>query len=1649
MTNRAGQPLAMAITVMGLDAGWVPAPVRTATLAPGDFQDVELALRPAHGSVAARYPFTVAVQGIVPDTQAVVTGTALSDTSLLVSTGGRLSVRLTPTASSAVASKRVAVFVTNTGDEPTDVEVTSTSSKQAPLRLRKPQLTVGPGETRRVRGRITVANPRIFGMRTRHAFTITARSAGAPVGAEGAFTQRPFFGPFGTKAIAVVALISMWAALAITFVPKLADTLQARSDAQNATIAGGEGGSGSGDSGGSGAGGSEGSGGSDGSGSGGAGEDGGATQVEQVAAGGGVQLNGVVSGKRPDQVRVSLKPTSLVNEAETQFEPVGYTPPSSLSAVGMVPASASFLDVGATVTQYRSVLTGDDGAWSFPAVSAPGYYLLTFSKPGYDTKRYVVDASSETASEPLDVSMAAGKGSLGGRVTGPKGSLGGAQVTITDGVSTLSTSSATGRSGGGGKGSWSVDGLSTPGSYLVTVTKPGMSTFSYLADLGAGGSKRVDAKLVAGVGSLTGLVEGPDPVTGVAGGLGSATVTATDGEITRTATTVTRGATGRYTLTGLPVPGDYTVTFSAPGYRSLTTKVHLGTGQDRAVKNAQLGPASAVVTGTITDEEGTGLVGAGLTLANKENTYKTMTTSSGNGGGFRFDNVAPGTYVLTTELFGYLTDVVTVQAVAGQNPPPEVNRQLVAQEGGVLPATGHIQGEVTDSRTGGPVTCPEEQPACITATVTDQRPEDPEGQPTTFTTTFPATERYVLPTSEEQGLLPGSHTVRLRAPGYEPAKVVVDVPVGELVTAPPVAMNPLPVVTGRVTPAVGTPATATCVIAIAEGGTSTAPDCVPDQCTGKPDVTKPKQPVCGRVEDKTGFYTLQLPKHGSYDVYVQPSDKEYVPVPGATFKLPVAGTQVYDALIHRMGRIDVLIREPGGAKGELTAAPGAEVTVDGKNPQTTTNDGQVLFTKVEAGDHEVAASKTTDGATITASPRTVPVALDQTVMVNLALTDPIDAILGRVVTNIDGTTQAVPGARIKLTGISGYRDDQPLNKSINLTADDEGCFAVYNDGDPVPDAPAECAGGTWSPTKFTLLSNIISVDISAAGYQTRTPTSEKVATGSLVDFSLQPKGVKFAGTLTTNPTDDSLDLSKARVQITDSAAGTGVLDVEVAADGTLTWNDSHYNQRDVIRPGRYQLSATLDGYQAASASFDCKVSTATDYVCSVGMFELKKLNGVTVEAVAPNPSVDGETIPVAGARFILQQGDKETIRDAGEDVTSAKFTGLVPEATDYDVEVHAAGYQFSRDSMTLTCGEDTTTLDALPAAEPGESLDCTMTLTRSGAITGTVVGTGGDSTVPLVGADVTVAKCTGDPAAGDGTCDPASGTGTHFASTTVADPTDSDTAEFRVTGTRDEEGLTTGFWQVIVTMPGYGSTSKVVEVASLSADTSVGELDLAVKTVNLTVTVYNQKHKKLNDPDLALQLISGPSVTGTPIEATGTGSVFTFTGINPGTYVIAYSGKQIDSGTQQVPVEVGKPEQSFPLTIGLAKNEVSGKITALQGANDAPTALAGATVCLIDAKSKAGCDDDAAVADGTDDGELRVDTGDTGDYMFRTVPHGTYDLVIEAPAGYLSPPRQEDIVFDQTTADYHKDFALTRVTHTVTVTVDLPEGSDRSLDGAK
>ena len=67
----------------------------------------------------------------------------------------------------------------------------------------------------------------------------------------------------------------------------------------------------------------------------------------------------------------------------------------------------------------------------------------------------------------------------------------GATITLTDGTNTVTTSS----NSRGDVGAWSVDGLSTPGTYLITVTKDGLSTESSLVTLNAGDSASVNVGL--------------------------------------------------------------------------------------------------------------------------------------------------------------------------------------------------------------------------------------------------------------------------------------------------------------------------------------------------------------------------------------------------------------------------------------------------------------------------------------------------------------------------------------------------------------------------------------------------------------------------------------------------------------------------------------------------------------------------------------------------------------------------------------------------------------------------------------------------------------------------------------------------------------------------------------------------------------------------------------------------------------------------------------------------------------------------------------------------------------------------------------------------------------------------------------------------
>ncbi|HEU5268929.1 MAG TPA: hypothetical protein VFU36_03325, partial [Jatrophihabitans sp.] len=62
LVNAAAVPRLLTVTVLGLDADWLPRPVLLGPVPAGGSARVELGLRPPSGTLPASYPYAVAVQ---------------------------------------------------------------------------------------------------------------------------------------------------------------------------------------------------------------------------------------------------------------------------------------------------------------------------------------------------------------------------------------------------------------------------------------------------------------------------------------------------------------------------------------------------------------------------------------------------------------------------------------------------------------------------------------------------------------------------------------------------------------------------------------------------------------------------------------------------------------------------------------------------------------------------------------------------------------------------------------------------------------------------------------------------------------------------------------------------------------------------------------------------------------------------------------------------------------------------------------------------------------------------------------------------------------------------------------------------------------------------------------------------------------------------------------------------------------------------------------------------------------------------------------------------------------------------------------------------------------------------------------------------
>ena len=172
--------------------------------------------------------------------------------------------------------------------------------------------------------------------------------------------------------------------------------------------------------------------------------------------------------------------------------------------------------------------------------------------------------------------------------------------------------------------------------------------------------------LTGGTGTITGAVTGPDGLP-----LGGVEVVVAAGDFTAQTATLTTGTPGSFTVTDIPTPGTYAVTFSLDGYLSETRQVGFVVPGTVPGVSVQLRRADATISGTVTGG-GRPIAGATVELTDGETTRSTATAANPNGG-YVFANVPPGSYTLTVTASGFARTVVLVVANAGDAIVRDVN----------------------------------------------------------------------------------------------------------------------------------------------------------------------------------------------------------------------------------------------------------------------------------------------------------------------------------------------------------------------------------------------------------------------------------------------------------------------------------------------------------------------------------------------------------------------------------------------------------------------------------------------------------------------------------------------------------------------------------------------------------------------------------------------------------------------------------------------------------------------------------------------------------------------------------------------------------------------------------------------------------------
>ena len=625
LANDATTEVTPIIDVQGLDADlWAlanPMPV----IAPGAVGRASLRVRLPDDSPPGDR--TVAVTARAPGTDAG----ASAVTVLRVGTNYSLSVETDPSSVTGRSGGRLNTVVRNLGDEDLDVTM-SGRSEGAEVEMRPATFTLPAGTGARLGAVITPLKRSWFSER-RHGVVIEARSGSVPSSTTAMFVQRPTVPPLLLRITAVVLALAVWASVSFVLFDRISgdpevaapvDTVVDSGDAgppADVVLAGA------------------------------------ATDEEDAGVTPPVVIAGTVEGPRdPSGSSVLVERVSFGDEGTTG------------GSTGKIAAGTPVAFSSGTVLEKISATTDEGGRFRVGSgLIADAFYRVTVSRAGFDLTSQVVTTGGGNTEIDLAITLVPGRGQMTGRVTDLAGTpLGGAEIVATQGTVTYRTTTA---SEGEGAGTWQIDGLATPATYLVTIIADGHASQQLTVEVGGGAAvSGVDATMERDRGTIRGAITYRDA------GVGAVTV-ALEGDVSRTTTTLTVGdVAGSFDFPNLPY-GTYLLTFSKDGWLTQSREVTVSTG-DVAIDVRDLLPSTAIIQGAVSQQVTSGSCsypdptagdmelavgscgGVGVSVIGETGTWRT-TTATGDGS-FRLSGIPAGEYTVEFERYGYLPEFYRV-----------------------------------------------------------------------------------------------------------------------------------------------------------------------------------------------------------------------------------------------------------------------------------------------------------------------------------------------------------------------------------------------------------------------------------------------------------------------------------------------------------------------------------------------------------------------------------------------------------------------------------------------------------------------------------------------------------------------------------------------------------------------------------------------------------------------------------------------------------------------------------------------------------------------------------------------------------------------------------------------------------------------------